>query len=258
MAGIGSALYHIERSLGSILSFSFFITKQMKTDLRAGQLNGTLPILYVFLARSGKTIRSVSLITLDAAGVVHSADETPGKNGARRADRIRRQRRRGKDAVLFQHRSFQQRRRNSGFLKFCARLAPGNSLIKSASYLLHAGNFTTVRVFCSPTAPPSSRTIPAFRWPITIRGNGGFFPFGRYAGPIAKFPGRYQPEYAELFRQEPADGFRHRLSLALVRNQPAAGDQVALTMHGSGPHQRTLWLGTMKAVRLGVPELLSL
>ena len=35
----------------------------------------------------------------------------------------------------------------SGFLKFCAALGPGNSLIKSASYLLHSGNFTTVRDF---------------------------------------------------------------------------------------------------------------
>src|SRR5262249_57395377 len=35
----------------------------------------------------------------------------------------------------------------SGFLKFCETLAPGNSLIKSASYLLHSGNFTTVRKF---------------------------------------------------------------------------------------------------------------
>ena len=35
----------------------------------------------------------------------------------------------------------------SGFLKFCSTLAPGNSLIKSASYLLHSGNFTTVRDF---------------------------------------------------------------------------------------------------------------
>src|ERR1700710_2338116 len=50
--GIGAALYNVEHSMGSILSFSFFITKMMKADLRAGQLNGTLPILYVFLARS--------------------------------------------------------------------------------------------------------------------------------------------------------------------------------------------------------------
>ena len=51
---IGSTLYDIERSTGTILSFSFFITKKMKTDLHAGKVSGTLPILYVFLARSGK------------------------------------------------------------------------------------------------------------------------------------------------------------------------------------------------------------
>ena len=58
--GVGAALYNVERSLGSILSFSFFITKQMKVDLRAGELNGTLPVLNVFLARSGKTIATSS------------------------------------------------------------------------------------------------------------------------------------------------------------------------------------------------------
>ena len=39
--GVGAALYNVERSLGSILSFSFFITKQMKVDLHAGQISGT-------------------------------------------------------------------------------------------------------------------------------------------------------------------------------------------------------------------------
>ena len=39
-------------------------------------------------------------------------------------------------------------------------------------------------------------------------------PFGRYAGPIDKFPGRYQQSYAELFRgAQPIDfgiGYRWR------------------------------------------------
>ena len=77
--GIGSALYNVERSLGSILSFSFFITKQMKVDLHAGQVSGTLPILYVFLARSGKTIRDVSLIALDDKGAAYFANEMPAR-----------------------------------------------------------------------------------------------------------------------------------------------------------------------------------
>src|SRR5207247_8698234 len=62
---MGAALYNVEHSLGSILSFSFFITKQMKSDLRAGQISGTLPILYVFLARSGKTLQSLTPIAPD-------------------------------------------------------------------------------------------------------------------------------------------------------------------------------------------------
>src|SRR5580692_7020945 len=80
--GIGSALYDIERSMGTILNFSFFITKHMKTELRAGQVSGTLPILYVFLARSGKTIRDVSPVTIDDKGTLHLANENPGPNAA--------------------------------------------------------------------------------------------------------------------------------------------------------------------------------
>ena len=77
----------------------------------------------------------------------------------------------------------------SGFLKFCATLAPGNSLIKSASYLLHSGNFTTVRDFLlanSATIIQDDSGIPlAYYSPKKWR----FFPFGRYVGPIGEFPG---------------------------------------------------------------------
>ena len=79
-ASIGSALDNVEHSLGSIMSFSFFITKHMRTDLNAGQISGTLPLLYVFLARSGKTIRNVSLISLDDTGAAYFANENAGKN----------------------------------------------------------------------------------------------------------------------------------------------------------------------------------
>src|ERR1700731_3058506 len=37
--GIAANLYDIEQSLGSILSFSFFITKEMKTDLQGGPIS---------------------------------------------------------------------------------------------------------------------------------------------------------------------------------------------------------------------------
>jgi len=229
--GIGAALYNVERSMGSILSFSFFITKMMRVDLSAGQLNGTLPILYVFLARSGKTIRDVSPIAIDDKGAAYFANENPGKN-ATRGVRIVFAGQDGAEKTLYYFSTDLSNSgvRNSGFLKFCETLAPGNSLIKSASYLLHSGNFTTVRDFLlanSATIIQDDSGIPLVyynskKW--------RFFPFGRYAGPISEFPGRYQEEYAQLFRRsQPMDfgiGYRwrsHESNLLLSVRLPSDG-----------------------------------
>jgi hypothetical protein len=213
--GVGYSLYSVERSLGSILSFSFFITKLMKTDLRDGQFSGTLPILYVLLARSGKTIRDVSLIALDDKGSVLPPTAAVGRNliqGARitfaGSDGV------AKTLYYFSTDLSNTGVRSSGFLEFCRTLSPGNSLIKSASYLMHARNFSTVRDFLlanSSTVVQDDSGIPLASFdPKKWR----LFPFGRYAGPIAKFPRMYQAKYAELFRNsQPMDfgiGYRWR------------------------------------------------
>jgi hypothetical protein len=213
--GIGAALYNLERSMGAILSFSFFITKQMKVDLRANEVNGTLPLLYVFLARSGKTVKSVSPVAVDEQGAVHTAGESAGA-GAVRGARIMFAGSDGVEKTLYYFSTDLSNPgvKASGFLKFCATLAPGNSLIKSASYLLHSGNFTTARDFLlanSATIIQDDSGIPLSYY---SQKKWRFFPFGRYAGPIAEFPGRFQESYAELFRRaEPIDfgiGYRWR------------------------------------------------
>ncbi|ANW05612.1 hypothetical protein LMTR13_16270 [Bradyrhizobium icense] len=213
--GVASALYNVERSLSSILSFSFFITKDMKTDLQAGQISGTLPILYVFLARSGMTVNSASPISLDDRGAAYFAGENPGPNAVRGV-RIIFTGSDGQEKTLYYFSTDLSNSgvKASGFLKFCETLAPGNSLIKSASYLLHSGNFTTVRNFLlnnSATIIQDDSGIPlgyysTRKWRL--------FPFGRYLGPIDEFPGRYQESYAALFRRaQPIDfgiGYRWR------------------------------------------------
>jgi hypothetical protein len=125
-------------------------------------------------------------------------------------------------------------------LKFCATLAPGNSLIKSASYLLHSGNFSTVRDFLlanSATIVQDDSGIPldyftARKWRL--------FPFGRYAGPISEFPNKYQESYADLFqRAQPLDfgiGYRWHsresnllLAVRLPDDGPATADATLST-----------------------------
>jgi hypothetical protein len=139
--------------------------------------------------------------------------------------------------------------RSSGFLKFCATLAPGNSLIKSASYLLHSGNFSTVRDFIlvnSATIIQDDSGIPLAYYNSKYW---RFFPFGHYAGPISEFPSRYQQSYAELFRHaQPMDfgiGYRWRshesnllLAVRLRPDEPLSAEATASTEATPKPHPR--------------------
>ena len=213
--GIGAALYSVERSLGSILSFSFFITKQMKTDLHAGQISGTLPMLYVFLARSGKTIRSVTPVALDDKGAAYFANENPGPNAVRGARIIFA----GTDGVEKTLYYFSTDLSNSGvkasgFLKFCSTLAPGNSLIKSASYLLHSGNFTTVRDYIlanSATIIQDDSGVPlALLQPEEM----ALLPVRPLCRTDRRIPRTISGILCRTVPARAADRFRHRLSLA--------------------------------------------
>jgi hypothetical protein len=234
---IGS-LPRIQQSIGTSLRFSFFITQHMRSQLTGGDLAGTLPILYVYIARSGKTIREVSLVSLDRDGNLH-----PAKGEARGMQpgvKIVLASGNGPAQTLYYFRTDVSNGgvASSGFLKFAATLGNGNGLHKSASYLMHSGNFTQVRDFVlqhSQQIVQDDSGIPlaAFRpdaWNLQ--------PFGAYLGPIAIFPGRSQPRLGELFRKAKAPpldfgiGYRHRghdsnLLLAVRKEQLKLGSPQA-------------------------------
>jgi hypothetical protein len=230
---IGS-LPRIQQSIGTSLRLSFFITNHMRSQLTGGDLAGTLPILYVYIARSGKTIREVSLVNLDKDGNLH-----PAKGEARGMQpgvKIVLASGQGPAQTLYYFRTDVSNSgvNASGFLKFAATLGNGNGLLKSASYLMHSGNFTQVRDFVlnhSQYIVQDDSGIPlaSFR-PDTWN----FQPFGAYLGPIGIFPGRSQPRLGELFKKAKAPpldfgiGYRHRghdsnLLLAVRREQLKLG-----------------------------------
>ena len=144
---INGELRNLEISTASLFNLSFFITQNMKTQLRNGPVYGTLPVLYVFLARTGKTIHEVDLLSLDEHGNFQIADDAPATNmdankpvhGQQRTAapgvRIVFSEGNGPQQTLYYFStnladgSFER----SGFSAFLAKLGPADSLIKSAS-----------------------------------------------------------------------------------------------------------------------------
>jgi hypothetical protein len=200
------SLANLRGSLATVLNISFFITSEMSSRLREGELKGTLPILYIFLARAGKTIQEVTLVTVDKAGDIVPANDTASRQraiggGDQGVKIVFTGPGTGQQTLYYFSTDLSDSgTKNRGFLKFAEKLGAGDALIKSASYLLHGSNFSRVRDFIinnAQTIAQDDTGIPArfFKkeeWVLK--------PYGAYLGPIEVFPGMFQPQLAQLFR----------------------------------------------------------
>jgi hypothetical protein len=204
---LGPSLRNIEEALSSILAYSFFQTIDMRRSLVASRVTGTLPILYVFLARSGKTIRDVSLVKIDEDGnlqIDNGAGAAPQSANIARGAKIEFT---GEDGRLQTLYYFNVNVANdgfkaSGFARFCERLGTGDAFIKSASYLMHRDRFSDVRDFLlehSRLLLQDDSGIPVTHFDQT---SWRLRPFGHYSSPIELFANRYQPRLAELFDRD--------------------------------------------------------
>jgi hypothetical protein len=202
-----SALFNLRKSLSTILNFSFFRTLDMITDLRATQLNGTLPIMMVFLSRAGCTLKEAELVHLNDQGqLVAEVTKVPGVHLTFRGPH-------GRDQDLYY---FSSDLSNGGiasrpnFIRFCQSKPRGNALIKAASYLLHNSDFSSARNFllghCNhivedDTGVPMREMLKA-GWFVSL--------FGNYIGPIEMFKGYEQADVRSAYRSlgAPAMPFR--------------------------------------------------
>jgi len=199
---LSPGLAGLRASMGSLVSYSFFITKVMKTDLTTSTFKGTLPLLYIFLARSGKKIHEVSFVSIDKDGAVVPAGPE-GAQGFAHGAKIVFSGSEGRLQTLyyFQTDISDYGLRRSAFLKFCEALGNADGFIKSASYLMHSDSFSRVREFLltrSGTLVQDDSGIPlryfkSDEWQLR--------PFGRYLGPISEFPDRYQVNLTSLFHR---------------------------------------------------------
>src|SRR6201994_1733831 len=143
-----NALGRIASEMNTLLSLSFFITKNMRSQLSSGPIYGTLPVIYVFLARSGKTIHETTFVNLDKDGNEKPPEEAKN-SGARGVKIVFSAGDDGPKQTLyyFSTNLANDGVKTSGFLAFCEKLGAADAFVKSASYLLHTGGFTTIRNF---------------------------------------------------------------------------------------------------------------
>jgi hypothetical protein len=195
-------LGNIRTSLQSILAVSFFQTLAMRNDLSNGPMAGTLPILYVFLARSNKVIHEVTLVNLNEQGEVREGDGSAARSAAPGVKIVfsdaegRRQ-----TLYYFSTNLANDGFKRSGFLKFCEQLGEGDGFVKSASYLLHGDDFSLVRNFLLARSASILQDDTGIPVAYFDEGKWQLQPYGHYYGPISLFQNRYQPRLNQLYQR---------------------------------------------------------
>jgi len=197
-AALESTLENIQISLNTILQFSFFKTKDMREDFGRGELQGVVPVLFVFLARTGKVIQSVEYVSLDRGGQLTKAGSAPHGVKITFVDPAN-----GAQKVLYffsTDLSNDGLKSNPAVLRFTEQQGQANCFLKAASYLMHEGHFDTVRSFLlgdSLTIVEDDAGIPVKyllpdKWTLRF--------FGSYTAPINLFKQFYQPELRQFYQ----------------------------------------------------------
>lgn len=133
-------------SLNAITNFSFFRTKSMAVDFKADELNGTIHLLLLFLARNGNDIADIRYVYIDDQG--KQQDNINQK--VKKNDGVE---------IVFVDSAHQTHfvtyysvnldnahmAKNAGMESYIKNLGGFNTYLKAASYLMHNASFSMIR-----------------------------------------------------------------------------------------------------------------
>jgi hypothetical protein len=195
-------LERLRESLKTVFDTSFFVTADMLKDLQGHAFSGVLPLLYLFLARSGMEITDVRHVGLreDGDTFVMPGPARVRPNGLEVV--FRDPQRSGERRLFYFSIDLSDAALGDGaFLKFIERLGPADSFFKSASYLPQADNFSRIR---NAVLTQSVRILQDDTGPLLAsfdRASWSLTPFGTYTRPIQMFDWTFQPALAQLFQR---------------------------------------------------------
>ena len=195
---VSAGLSNLRNSLRNIIYNSYFITKNMSSDLSATRINGTLPLVLVFMARTGHRVQSVELIDLSAAGGVvgrsGSGGSAPGYHIVARGPHG------GMKHVYYFREDLSNGTLSSDprLLRFVGSQGTPVTYLKSASYLMHNSSFSAIRngILNQSSAVVTDPSGVPFRyladWNTRL--------YGSYTGTLDIFSEYYQGDLADAYK----------------------------------------------------------
>ena len=200
----------VKKSLWSVLNFSFFRTNDMAIDLKSVNLDGAVPLIMLFAARTGNHVQSVRAVQLDAQGQLQGAsDSTRGANSKAALAKtipgaeLKLQAADGTEKTIYYFSadlSDWKLATKSAPLAYVRSLGPLTTYVKSATYLMHKSYFSKIRnlvlersnYLLQDDSGIAMKYFPKSAWQFTY--------YGTYRRPINLFAKQYQPALTTAYR----------------------------------------------------------
>jgi hypothetical protein len=195
----------VELSLNDLLKKSYFITRNMLRDLQKHRVNGTLPLMCLFLKRTGNTIVNIKNIGIDTAGKIFERADSMKFKGTKgvRIDFLAKGSNELRSVYYFKcDLEDAAIKANKGLSNYLQNLGTVHTYLKSASYILHYKEFTTVRdaIFSKSDFIVQDDSGIAFhffdqtKWKITL--------YGKYVKPVHDFPHIKEPDLQAAYQKD--------------------------------------------------------
>ena len=195
----------VKASLWSVLNFSFFRTNDMAVDLKSVELDGALPLMMLFAARTGHQITAIRPVQLDAAGQLQDAPtDTTQANHPKSVPGVE-MKLRGPDGQPKTVYYFSTDLSNHGLNTrpapaiFVRSLGPLTTYVKSATYLMHKVYFSEVRAIVLRRSRYLLQDDSGIAMKYFQKGAWQFNYYGAYRRPINLFAKHYQPELTAAY-----------------------------------------------------------
>lgn len=201
---------HVVESLQDILKKSYFITRKMNVAFQANNVDGVLPILSLFLKRTGNEIINVNRVAIDSLGntvetAYDSASVAKGRPKGLRIDFYAKGNTGDIRTVYYYScdlidNNFNDKKRFYTYLN--NSIGEVNTYLKSASYILHYKNFSNVRniilekskFILQDDTGIALRYLDLNKWNVQL--------YGKYVKPVKDFDGVYQTDLKQLYSKD--------------------------------------------------------
>lgn len=138
----------ILESIDDLFEKSYFLTRRMSVDFQKGRTEGILPVLCLFIVRTGHTIADIEKLEINEQGdiLASAIDTVNAKLKGVKISFFKPEDKQLKTVYYFrQDLSNSGLKQNPNFMKMLQNLPSCNTYFKSASYLLHYPYFTDLR-----------------------------------------------------------------------------------------------------------------